>query len=515
MIQAELLHIRRLAIVAIAMALLVLSVIPAAGAGDLAPGGTFSDDDGNIHEGNIEAIAAVGITRGCNPPANDLYCPGAAVNRGQMAAFLVRALDLPAASQDYFTDDDESIFEDDINRLAEAGITKGCNPPTNDLYCPDSKVTREQMAAFLVRALDLTDDGGGNLFTDDDSSIFEKDIDKLGTAGITRGCNPPTNNRFCPKDLVLRDQMASFLARALGLDPITPPPPVAGGNFISMFVAVRQGDGGVFVGACGETAVIDANRFRSSEMLEAIDSIGSRSIEWIATTHYDADHLGAIVDVATASGVTVGQFYDRGGDRTVKDSATYRGYYDYVTGLGKRTSLNIGDVITLCSGADRVIFTVVSAGTDGTAAGGVAVSEENDRGLCFHIEYGDFDMVVCSDINGVDDGSRTDVETPVANTVGEVEFLKVNHHGSSFSSNSHYVNTTSPRAVVISTGANGFGHPSAVVIARWDTVGDVYRTQDASNSLIDGDVTISTTGADTFALTTSGSGVAKIYGLDE
>jgi hypothetical protein len=43
----------------------------------------------------------------------------------------------------------------------------------------------------------------------------------------------------------------------------------------------------------------------------------------------------------------------------------------------------------------------------------------------------------------------------------------------------------------------------------------VYRTQDGSNNLIDGDVTISTTGANTFALTTSGSGIAKIYGLDE
>ena len=204
---------------------LVLMLVGLALAGDLPPGGTFKDDNGNIHEGNIEAIAAAGITKGCNPPANNLYCPATAVSRGQMAAFLVRALGLPATGTDYFADDDESIFEDDINRLAESAITKGCNPPANTEYCPDSNVTREQMAAFLVRALDLVDDGGGNLFTDDDTSIFEADIDKLGTAGVTRGCNPPANSRFCPKDLVLRDRMASFLARALGLTPIQPPPP--------------------------------------------------------------------------------------------------------------------------------------------------------------------------------------------------------------------------------------------------------------------------------------------------
>jgi hypothetical protein len=55
------------------------------------PGGTFTDDNGNVHEPNIEAIAAEGITFGCNPPENTKYCPGDAVTRGQMAAFLDRA----------------------------------------------------------------------------------------------------------------------------------------------------------------------------------------------------------------------------------------------------------------------------------------------------------------------------------------------------------------------------------------------------------------------------------------
>ena len=126
------------------------------------PGGTFGDDDGNVHEGFIEAIAAEGITRGCNPPDNDRYCPSATVTRGQMAA-------------------------------------------------------------FLVRALDLSDDGGGSKFIDDDGSVFESDIAKLAAAGITRGCNPPDNDRFCPNDPVRRDQMASFLGRALNLTPIQPP----------------------------------------------------------------------------------------------------------------------------------------------------------------------------------------------------------------------------------------------------------------------------------------------------
>ena len=180
------------------------------------PGDTFTDDDDSIFESDIEWMAAEGITRGCNPPRNDRFCPEGLVTRGQMAAFLVRALDLTDRLQARFVDDDGSVFEADIERLATARITLGCNPPANDRFCPDAQVTRGQMAAFLVRALSYTDSGRGDLFVDDDDSIFEADIDRLGTAGVTRGCNPPTNDRFCPKGNVTRGQMAAFLHRALG-----------------------------------------------------------------------------------------------------------------------------------------------------------------------------------------------------------------------------------------------------------------------------------------------------------
>ena len=68
-----------------------------------------------------------------------------------------------------------------------------------------------------MRALGYTDDGGGGLFNDDDGSIFESDIDKLATTGVTRGCNPPVNDSYCPTSPVTRGQMAAFLVRAMGL----------------------------------------------------------------------------------------------------------------------------------------------------------------------------------------------------------------------------------------------------------------------------------------------------------
>src|SRR5690606_110402 len=137
------------------------------------------------------------------------------VTRQQMASFLVRALDLPRTDQDFFVDDNGSVHEADINALAAAGITRGCNPPANDRFCPQESVSRAQMAAFLVRGYGYTDPGEGNLFTDDNGSVFEGDIDRLATAGVTKGCNPPANDRFCPTQPVTREQMASFLARAI------------------------------------------------------------------------------------------------------------------------------------------------------------------------------------------------------------------------------------------------------------------------------------------------------------
>jgi hypothetical protein len=131
-----------------------------------------------------------------------------------MAAFLNRALLLPPGATSPFSDDDVSTFESDIAAIAAAGITAGCNPPANTRYCPDRAVTRAQMAAFLVRALSLSP-GSAGVFIDDDGSVFELDIEALAESGITRGCNPPVNDRFCPDRAVSRGEMAAFLYRAL------------------------------------------------------------------------------------------------------------------------------------------------------------------------------------------------------------------------------------------------------------------------------------------------------------
>lgn len=184
-------------------------------------GARFTDDDGSVHEANIELIAAAGITKGNNPPDNDEFGPDGVVTRGQMAAFLTRAFGLQIPTTDFFTDDDASIFEDEINAVAAVGITLGCNPPSNDNFCPNDVVTRGQMASFLVRATGL---GAAplDLFTDDAGSVHEGDINSIRMAGITVGCNPPASDLFCDEAPVLREQMATFISRTFGWSPVHP-----------------------------------------------------------------------------------------------------------------------------------------------------------------------------------------------------------------------------------------------------------------------------------------------------
>ncbi len=153
---------------------------------------------------SIQWIYDENITNGCS---DTKFCPVRSVTRGEMASFIARTMKLPAATMDYFTDDNGKTHEGSINRIAEAGLTNGCAP---GLYCREASVNRAQMAAFLVRALDLPA-ATKDYFTDDEGSSLESAINAMAAAGLTSGCG---DRRYCPGSPVTREQMAAFLLRA-------------------------------------------------------------------------------------------------------------------------------------------------------------------------------------------------------------------------------------------------------------------------------------------------------------
>lgn len=175
--------------------------------------GTFVDDDGNLHEMDIEAIATRGITSGCAPQR---YCPAGTVTRAEMAAFLVRALGESTSSyRGTFPDVPAGAwYTPFVERLAELGLTSG---HTDGTYRPGAVVTRAEMAVFLSRAFGAASPPpAAGVFADvEPGGWFAAAAEDIYRLGITAGC-ATTPLRYCPADPVRRDHMASFLARAVG-----------------------------------------------------------------------------------------------------------------------------------------------------------------------------------------------------------------------------------------------------------------------------------------------------------
>jgi hypothetical protein len=155
------------------------------------------------------------ITGGCSsdPPR---FCPDDNITRGQMAVFIVRAImggdSFSYNSTPYFDDAPSSYpFFKWIQKMWELGITSGCGPSA---YCPDSPVTRGQMAVFIIRtrlgptaAFNYPPDA---LFNDTIGNGFYSWIQKMGQLGITAGC---AAGQYCPDSPVTRGQMAVFIMR--------------------------------------------------------------------------------------------------------------------------------------------------------------------------------------------------------------------------------------------------------------------------------------------------------------
>ncbi|CAN5863487.1 hypothetical protein BH23ACT5_BH23ACT5_02110 [soil metagenome] len=165
----------------------------------------FSDDDGSVHEADIGALYRMGVTRGCGVAR---YCPDRPVTRGELATMLVRTFDLTGSTTTQFTDTSSSEHAGAISVLADTGITNGCGPAQ---YCPHRAVTRGELATFFSRLLGLPV-GSATGFVDVAGSEHQTAIGALAASGITKGC---TGDKFCPDSPVTRGQLASFLVRAL------------------------------------------------------------------------------------------------------------------------------------------------------------------------------------------------------------------------------------------------------------------------------------------------------------
>lgn len=181
------------------------------------PTNPFPDVAGSVHSSAIACMAWWDVTAGS---AAGTYEPLRPVRRDQMAAFLARYLyrsgvPLPANPPDAFRDDDRSVHEPWINALAAIDVIGGRG---EGRYAPSGEVTRGQMASFLARAIPLATQAPlpntADYFADDSGDVHEPNINKIAEGQIAGGT---TDGRYRAGASVRRDQMASFLARALSV----------------------------------------------------------------------------------------------------------------------------------------------------------------------------------------------------------------------------------------------------------------------------------------------------------
>jgi hypothetical protein len=157
-----------------------------------------------------------------------------------------------------------------VETIFHKGITVGC---TSTTYCPDSSLTRAQMAVFLLKeehGASYVPPPAVGIFTDVPPGSFAADwIEQLYREGITAGCGGGTTctaGSYCPNNLITRDQMAVFLLKIEHGSGYVPPP--AQGNvftdvpataFAAAFIEQLSREGGVAIGSCPGAGTTSGN----------------------------------------------------------------------------------------------------------------------------------------------------------------------------------------------------------------------------------------------------------------
>ncbi len=178
--------------------------------------GAFSDVGGSIHEAAITTLAADGVFAGTECAPGE-FCPDDAVERWVMAVWLVRVLDgadpAVVGSSRFVDVDPSEWWAPYVERLADLGVTEGCaTEPAR--FCPTGTVTRAQMASFLVRAFDLPAAPPAGFADVERGNVHAADINALAASGVTVGCKT-TPLSYCPGHNTTRAEMTTFVNRAL------------------------------------------------------------------------------------------------------------------------------------------------------------------------------------------------------------------------------------------------------------------------------------------------------------
>jgi beta-lactamase superfamily II metal-dependent hydrolase len=249
-------------------------------------------------------------------------------------------------------------------------------------------------------------------------------------------------------------------------------------------IDVEGGEATLFVSPSGESMLVDAgwpgfDGRDADRIAAAARQAGVKQIDYLVVTHFHADHMGGVEQLAAR--LPIRRFIDHGttvdeGERTL---AAFRTYTD-VRAKGMHQEAKPGDRIPvaglnvqiIASGGSVLSKALADAGAPNPLCGGFMRQSpeitkrtgdaEDSRSVSAFVTYGRFRTVIMGDLTW---NKEYDLVCP-NNLIGTVDLYLVSHHGSDTSGSEAFVHALKPRVAVMNNGARKGGAVQTFQIVR-------------------------------------------------
>jgi beta-lactamase superfamily II metal-dependent hydrolase len=258
-------------------------------------------------------------------------------------------------------------------------------------------------------------------------------------------------------------------------------------------IDVGQGDATLIRVSNGKAVLIDAGNTGKGKnvVVPYLRALGVTSLDYLIVSHYHADHIGGVDEVIDAlSPDSIRSILDRGYNAPLPGSRAFSQYRSAAERIAAHSAAAVGQMITL---SDDVALRCVAVDGSVLEYGAAALNRTDENGLslawvlsCTRIANDRlyrFKYFTGGDCGGPAT-SNPDLETPLAAIAGDVDAMKINHHGSRYSTSQIFLDSLRPEVVVISVGnRNTYGHPAQETLDRLQastSVRFVYQTEAGS-----------------------------------
>lgn len=231
-------------------------------------------------------------------------------------------------------------------------------------------------------------------------------------------------------------------------------------------IYIQEGNSSFFIDG-GSTDVTEVGKYRILPFLKAK---GAKSIDYWFISHTDEDHMSGLLEVME-EGYKIKNIVL---SKQMADSGNYESIYE----LAKENNTNLlfmsaGDTCGNRKVSFKCLYPNINDKSD----------DINDLCLCLLLTY-DKNADGIAEFRGFfggDIGDEVEQKLATSSQLSKVDFLKVSHHGSKYSSNEDFLNALKPKLAVVSCAkVNSYGHPAAETIDRIESITkNIFYTMDS------------------------------------